>query len=67
MNYVSDKSTGFHGMVVPGTLRASLFVLDGLLENRTSLGPVEVTSDTARYSDAIFGLFALLDVCCVVG
>jgi hypothetical protein len=31
-------------MVVPGTLRDSLLVLDGLLENRTSLEPVEVTS-----------------------
>lgn len=60
LNYVSDKSTGFHGMVVPGTLRDSLFVLDGLLENRTALGPVEVTSDSASYSDIIFGLFALL-------
>ncbi|MEJ7843537.1 MAG: Tn3 family transposase [Rubrobacter sp.] len=60
LNYVSDKSTGFHGMVVPGTLRDSLFVLDGLLENRTSLEPVEVTSDTAGYSDVVFGLFVLL-------
>lgn len=60
LNYVSDKSTGFHGMVVPGTLRDSLFILDGLLENRTSLDPVEVTSDTAGYSDVVFGLFALL-------
>lgn len=60
LNYTSDKSTGFHGMVVPGTLRDSLFVLDGLLENRTSLEPVEVTSDSAAYSDVVFGLFALL-------
>jgi TnpA family transposase len=60
LNHVSDKSTGFHGMVVPGTLRDSLFVLDGLLENRTSLDPVEVTSDSAAYSDVVFGLFALL-------
>ena len=60
LNYVSDKSTGFHGMVVPGTLRDSLFILDGLLENRTGLVPAEVTSDTAGYSDVVFGLFALL-------
>lgn len=60
LNYVSDKSTGFHGIVVPGTLRDSLFVLDGLLENRTTLRPVEVTSDSATYSDVVFGLFALL-------
>lgn len=60
LNYVSDKSTGFHGMVIPGTLRDSLFVLDGLLENQTGLDPTEVTSDTAGYSDVIFGLFSLL-------
>lgn len=60
LNYVSDKSTGFHGMVVPGTLRDSLFVLDGLLENETALEPVQVTSDTAPYSDVIFGLFSVL-------
>lgn len=60
LNYVSDKSTGFHGMVVPGTLRDSLFVLDGLLENQTALEPVQVTADTAAYSDVIFGLFSVL-------
>lgn len=43
LNYVSDKSTGFHGMVIPGTLRDSLLVLDGLLENRTGLDPVQIT------------------------
>lgn len=35
-------------------------MLDGLLENQTGLEPVEITSDTAGYSDVIFGLFALL-------
>ncbi len=60
LNYMSDTSTGFHGMVVPGTLRDSLFLLDGLLENKTGLDPKEITSDTAGYSDIIFGLFTLL-------
>jgi TnpA family transposase len=60
LNYVSDRSTGFHGIVVPGTLRDSLFLLDGLLEHQTGLDPREVTSDTAGYSDVVFGLFALL-------
>lgn len=50
LNYVSDRSIGFHGIVVPGTLRDSLFVLDGLLEHQTSLEPTEITSDTAGYS-----------------
>jgi TnpA family transposase len=60
LTYVSDRSTGFHGIVVPGTLRDSLFLLDGLLEHQTGLDPREVTSDTAGYSDVVFGLFALL-------
>ena len=60
LNYVSDRSTGFHGIVAPGTLRDSLFVLDGLLEHQTALDPREITSDTAGYSDAVFGLFSLL-------
>lgn len=60
LNYVSDRSTGFHGIVVPGTLRDSLFMLDGLLEHQTGLDPKEITSDTAGYSDVIFGLFSLL-------
>jgi TnpA family transposase len=60
LNYMSDLSTGFHGMVVPGTLRDSLFLLDGLLENQTGLDPNEITADTAGYSDVIFGLFFLL-------
>jgi TnpA family transposase len=59
-NFTSDQYTGFHAMVVPGTLRDSLFILDGLLEHQTSLQPTELMSDTAGYSDVVFGLFWLL-------
>jgi TnpA family transposase len=31
-NFTSDQFTGFHGIVIPGTLRDSLFILEGLLE-----------------------------------
>ncbi len=41
-NFVSDQHTGFHAIVVTGTLRDSLFVLDGLLEQRTRLEPDEL-------------------------
>ncbi|WP_429726263.1 Tn3 family transposase [Acinetobacter baumannii] len=47
-------------MVVPGTLRDSIFVLEGLLEQQTGLNPVEIMTDTAGSSDIIFGLFWLL-------
>ncbi len=38
-NFVSDQFSGFHGIVVPGTLRDSIFVLEGLLEQQTGLKP----------------------------
>ena len=59
-NFTSDQFTGFHAIVVPGTIRDSLFILEGLLEQQTSLRPHEVMSDTAGYSDMVFGLFWLL-------
>jgi TnpA family transposase len=59
-NFTSDQFTGFHGIVIPGTLRGSLFLLEGLLEQQTSLQPTEVMTDTAGYSDVVFGLFWLL-------
>lgn len=59
-NFMSDQYSGFHDITVTGTLRDSLFVLEGLLEQETSLNPVELMTDTAGSSDLIFGLFALL-------
>lgn len=48
---------GFHGIVIPGTLRDSMYIIDGLLEHQTRLRPVEVMADTAGVSDIVFGLF----------
>jgi TnpA family transposase len=59
-NFLSDQYAGFHGIVVPGTLRDSIFVLEGLLEQQTGLSPREIMTDTAGTSDMIFGLFWLL-------
>ncbi|MBG8556044.1 Tn3 family transposase [Hymenobacter guriensis] len=59
-NFTSDQFSGFHGIVIPGTLRDSLFILAGLLEQQTSLDPREIMADTHGYSDVVFGLFALL-------
>jgi TnpA family transposase len=59
-NFVSDQFSGFHGIVVPGTLRDSMFILDGLLEQQTSLSPSEFMTDTAGTSEVVFGLFWLL-------
>ena len=60
INFVSDQATGFYVVVVPGTLRDSLYVLDGLLEQSTILEPRQITGDTHSYTDIVFGLFRLL-------
>lgn len=59
-NFLSDQFSGFHGIVVPGTLRDSIFVLEGLLEQQTGLRPTEIMTDTAGASHMVFGLFWLL-------
>lgn len=59
-NFVSDQYAGFHGIVIPGTLRDSIFVLEGLLEQQTGLNPTEIMTDTSGTSNMVFGLFWLL-------
>jgi TnpA family transposase len=59
-NFTSNQYTGFHGIAVPGTLRDSIYILEGLLEQQTSLNPTEIMTDTAGASDMVFGLFWLL-------
>jgi TnpA family transposase len=59
-NFMSDQYAGFHGIVIPGTLRDSIFILEGLLEQQTSLNPTEIMADTTGTSDMVFGLFWLL-------
>lgn len=59
-NFVSDQYIGFHGIVVPGTLRDSLYLLDGFLNHQSGLEPKQIMTDTAGYSDLVFGLFGLL-------
>lgn len=57
---INSQFSGFHGIVIPGTLRDSIFVLEGLLEQQTGLNPIEIMTDTAGTSDIVFGLFWLL-------
>lgn len=59
-NLASDQYTGLGAITVPGTLRDSLHLLAVVLEQETDLSPVEIMSDTAGYTDAIFGVFHLL-------
>jgi hypothetical protein len=63
-HFTSDQFTGFHGIVIPGTRRDSLLILEGLLEHQTSLRPVQLMSDTAGSSEIVFGLFWLFGFQC---
>ncbi len=60
LNVTSNQFSGFNGPVIPGTLRDSIYILAALLQNETSLRPVQIMTDTASYSDLVFGLFRLL-------
>ncbi|MBU3071380.1 Tn3 family transposase [Aestuariicella sp. G3-2] len=59
-NFLTDQYAGFHGLLIPGTERDSIYLLAGLLEQQTALDPKEVMTDTAGTSDIVFGLFWLL-------
>jgi hypothetical protein len=63
-NFTSDQCTGFHAIVIPGPLRDSMYILDGLLEHQTRLQPGEVMADTAGVSEVVLGLFWLLGYQC---
>jgi TnpA family transposase len=59
-NLISNQFTGLNAVVVPGTIRDSLFLLAVVLEQQTELHPTEIMTDTGAYTDVIFGLFWLL-------
>jgi Tn3 transposase DDE domain-containing protein len=59
-NLLSNQFTGLNAIVVPGTLRDSLFLLSVVLEQQTELQPVEIMTNTGAYTDVVFGLFWLL-------
>jgi len=59
LNVVNDRVMGLGGLVVPGTLRDSLFILDAIHARDGGDKPEVVVTDTASYSDIVFGLFAI--------
>src|SRR3546814_12102139 len=59
-NLVSDRFSGLNAVTVPGTLRDSLHLLAVVLDQETELRPSEIMTDTAGYTDTIFGVFYLL-------
>ncbi|WP_326822989.1 nitroreductase/quinone reductase family protein [Streptosporangium sp. NBC_01756] len=59
LNVVNDQVMGIGGLVVPGALRDSLFILDAIHNLDGGDKPETVVTDTASYSDIVFGLFAI--------
>jgi Tn3 transposase DDE domain len=51
----ADHHAALHTVVVPGTQPDALYLLDGLLDPQTSVRPREVMTDTAGYTDVVFG------------
>ncbi|MEO7195630.1 MAG: Tn3 family transposase [Pseudonocardiaceae bacterium] len=60
LNAVNDQVMGVGALVVPGTVRDSLFILDTLLNLDGGVKPEMIATDHASYSDAVFGLFKML-------
>ncbi len=60
LNAVNDQVAGIGQMVVPGTPRDSLHILDALLNLDGGVKPELVATDNASYSDMVFGLFKIL-------
>ncbi|MFJ4884646.1 Tn3 family transposase [Streptomyces sp. NPDC088731] len=55
LNAVNDQVAGIGQMVVPGTPRDSLHILDALLNLDGGVKPEMVATDNASYSDMVFG------------
>ncbi|MFC9856319.1 MULTISPECIES: Tn3 family transposase [unclassified Streptomyces] len=59
LNMINDQAAGLGGKVVAGTPRDSLYVLDVLFDRDGGKRPEMIVTDTASYSDIVFGLLAL--------
>jgi TnpA family transposase len=56
----SDQYSQYASKIVPATVRDATHILDEILDNEIDLPIAEHTSDTAGYTDLIFGQFDLL-------
>ncbi|MFF4648283.1 Tn3 family transposase [Streptomyces sp. NPDC001389] len=59
LNMINDQAAGLGGKVVAGTPRDSLYVLDVLYDRDGGKRPEMIVTDTASYSDIVFGLLTL--------
>jgi TnpA family transposase len=60
LNAVIDQLSVIGAVVVPGTVRDCLYILDLLLNVDGGPRPEVVVSDSASYTDIVFGLFRML-------
>lgn len=60
LNAINDQVAGIGAVVVTGTMRDSLHVLDVILGRDGGPPPTMIATDTASYSDIVFGLFRML-------
>jgi TnpA family transposase len=58
--HISDRYAPFHSRIINANLRDATFVLDGLLYHESDLRIVEHYTDTAGFTDHVFGLCHLL-------
>jgi len=58
--HVSDQYSPFHTRVIPVGVRDATYVLDGLLYHESDLRIEEHYTDTAGFTDHVFGLMHLL-------
>jgi TnpA family transposase len=59
LNMINYQAAGLGGNVVAGTPRDSLYVLDVLYDRDGGKHPEMIVTDTASYSDIVFGLLTL--------
>jgi TnpA family transposase len=59
-HFTSDQFTGLQAIVISGTLRDLMYILDGLLKPQTQPLPVEIMTDTAGVSEVVIGLLWVL-------
>jgi len=52
--WMADTHGTFHQTLIPGTQRDSIYALDGLIANQTTIRPDTVSTDTAGASEIVF-------------
>jgi TnpA family transposase len=62
LNLINDQGIGLAGMVVSGTPRDSLHVVDLIYRQEAGQRPEVIVSDAGSYSDIVFGLLRLLSI-----